>query len=540
MRGAGAILRLAVVAATAALAACATLPPPVPRAPTFAYTDVEAAPLAAMVRRVLPPDGRSAFRLLPYGPNALAARLALARAATRSLDVQYYILAADDAGGALMRELRAAGGRGVRVRVLVDDLYTVGEDERLLGLASAPHVEVRLFNPFPAGRESFAGRFLASLFDFRRVDRRMHNKLFVADNVAAIAGGRNMADAYVMNAAGGNFIDLDAFAAGPVVRELSAAFDAYWNSEHVYPVQGVAASARAPAELLAAFDRDTAGAHPPPAQQVPDDGSPVRVPGGGEEIVFPAEVAGMLDLPFEIERGGLGPMLWASARVLVDPLTKTEGENQRLDSIEGTVTAGTVEWLRGAHRRIKLVSPYFVANEAGVRLLGAARQAGIEVQVVTNSLAATDEPLVYVGYRRHLRELLEMGVVVYEVSPTLSAERRRLGILGGRTGALHMKSATLDDRAVFLGSMNFDLRSSRLNTELGLIIDSPEMAAQLQAFADPGSSYLVRLGADRHTIEWVAHDGEGHEAIFHDEPETGPWTRFKLWLLGPFVSDLEL
>jgi len=255
------------------LQACASLPPPVEQPRSTAIADAASTPLAAMLAPRTPSDGRSAFMLQPYGPNALATRLVLAGLATRSLDVQYYLLRDDDTGLALMRALRDAAQRGVRVRLLVDDFYTAGEDDTLLALAAVPNLEVRLFNPFPAARGATWTRFAASAFDFSRVNRRMHNKLFVADNVAAVAGGRNMADEYVMNAQGANFIDLDVFAAGPIVRELSAQFDHYWNSAVVYDVRRIATTRASRADLLAAFERRSAAARPPEAAQIPDDAS---------------------------------------------------------------------------------------------------------------------------------------------------------------------------------------------------------------------------------------------------------------------------
>ena len=532
------IARAAAAITVTALGACSSLPPLGSRPESHAIADVASTPLAALLRPVIPPDGRSAFRLMPDGPNALATRFALARAATRSLDLQYYILAGDNTGRALMRELRAAATRGVRVRVLLDDLYTAGEDDLLLDLAAAPGVEVRLFNPFPSRRGGLVERFVLSAFDFGRLDRRMHNKLFVADNNAAVAGGRNMADAYVSNADGSNFLDMDVFIAGPVVRELSSAFDRYWNSDFAYPVQRLASNSRTPAERLADLDRATEAAKPPAPRRLPPEGGIVRI--DGADVIVTPELVRIIGLPFEIADGKLGPMVTAAARVLVDPPDKISASIRSTDAPLDTVSLATLEWLRTAKSRVKMVSPYFIPDVVGLNAMRQAARAGLAIDLVTNSLASTDEPLAYAGYRRHIGALLEMGARIYEISPSLSVQRHRLGLYGPRKGALHMKSATRDGREVFLGSMNFDLRSARLNTELGLIIESPELAAQLQSFSDPGSSYQVRLAADGSGIEWVAHDDSGVESVYHHEPETSFWTRLKVRLLGRFVSDREL
>ncbi len=530
-------LLLATLLLPALLGACASLPPPVAQAPVAAIADYAATPLNAIAQQALAPGKASGFRLLPYGPTSFASRIELAKLATRSLDVQYYLLAGDNTGRALMRALRDAAARGVRVRLLVDDLYTTGEDELLLGLASHPNVEVRLFNPFPAGRGSDLTRFAASAMDFERINRRMHNKLFVADNAAAVAGGRNMADEYVMNASASNFIDMDVFAAGPVVRELSDAFDHYWNSEAVYSVQRIARSSLSPAQLRQAFEERTATAKPPQAPRIPADGI---IPNAteGEPASIPLEMVPMMNLPFELAERRLSPLLMADARVLFDPLTKTQGWNERENSNKGTVTESVVRWFRTARHTIKMVSPYFVPSDAAVLSLAEARAEGLQVELVTNSLASTDEPWVYVGYWPHIHRLLEAGVDIYELSPSLSVHRGKLGLFGHGTGALHMKNGIVDHRQVFLGSMNLDPRSARLNTELGLIIDSPDMARQLESFADTRSFYRLRLDAKGRNVEWVDQDDDTR--VFDVPPETTAWQRFKLRLLGPLIPQSQL
>ncbi len=521
------------------MTACASLPPQVQTQPASAITDFQATPLGALTQKVLPPESRSGFRLLPYGPTSFATRMALARLATRSLDVQYYLLAGDNTGRALMGALRDAALRGVRVRLLVDDLYTTGEDDLLLALASYPNVQVRLFNPFPAGRGSDVTRFVSSGFDFARVNRRMHNKLFVADNAAAVAGGRNMADEYVMNAAGSNFVDMDVFAAGPVVRDLSSEFDHYWNSEVVYPVERIASTSLTQAQLRQKFDTRVADARPPQAPRIPADGR-IHDPQPDEPVALPLDLVPMMNLPFELADRALSPLLWADARVLFDPLSKTLGLNERENSLKGTVTEGVIRWFHTARSSIKMVSPYFVPSDASVASLAGAQAEGVSVTLLTNSLASTDEPWVYVGYWPHIHELLKAGVGIYELSPTLSVKRGKLGIFGHRTGALHMKNGIVDRKQVFLGSMNLDPRSARLNTELGLIIDSAEMARQLDSFADAGSSYRLRLDASGKNVEWIEQDNDGKETVYDVPPETTAWQRFKLRLVAPFIPLNEL
>ncbi len=528
------------------VAACTSLPTRPALPDTHAVADYQETLISEMAERALPGDTRSGFRLLPYGPNALAARVELAALASKSLDVQYYLLRGDNTGLTLMRSLREAAARGVRVRLLVDDLYTSGEDDVLLAMARLPHVEVRLFNPFPGGRGAWITRFLASAWEFHRVDRRMHNKLFLADNAAAIAGGRNMADPYVMNATGSNFVDLDVFAVGPVVRDLSRAFDLYWNSAMVFPVQTIAWTKSSDAELLAELDRKMAAARPPETADPDADGHLAVSP--DYPVSVPPDVATMLGLHLELARHALGPLLAANARVLVDPPEKrgpsgqavVPDDDESAPEIGGTVTEGVVRWLLGARQSVRMVSPYFVPNAQGLVHLKRAREGGVSVTILTNSLASTDEPFAYSHYARYTKELLELGVELYELSPSLSVKRRKLGLFGQRRGALHLKEAIRDDSQVFLGSMNLDPRSAWLNTEVGLIIDSTEMVTQLSGMRDPDSDYRLALSADGRRVEWVGLDGDGKQAVFDAPPETSRWLRFKLWLLSPLIPEGEL
>jgi cardiolipin synthase C len=240
-RSVGALIRLALLALLTLTTGCATLPPPQPRPIERALQDTADTPLARLAEAALPadPPGRSGFRLFFSGESSFNARVALARRATRSLDLQYYLLANDDTGRGLLRELRDAAQRGVRVRLLLDDLHAP-DDALLAGLAVCPNVQVRLFNPLPARGGSLTWRLLRSMHDIRRINHRMHNKLFIADNAFAISGGRNVGDEYFMHNPQANFLDLDLLSAGPVVRTQSTVFDSYWNSGHAVPVEHLA------------------------------------------------------------------------------------------------------------------------------------------------------------------------------------------------------------------------------------------------------------------------------------------------------------
>ena len=221
------------------LSACGTLPTQVDRPYSSAQQPSAESPLVRIAQDSSPEPTMTGFRLMPLGFYSLDARIQLTRRARHSLDVQYYLIQDDRTGRLLMRNLRDAALRGVRVRLLVDDLYTAGGDPMFRGLAAFSNVEVRLFNPFCCGRESIASKYAASLSDFRRLNHRMHNKLFIADGAVAIMGGRNIADEYFARSATANFVDMDVMMVGPVVRQLAGIFDVYWNSPQAYSVEAI-------------------------------------------------------------------------------------------------------------------------------------------------------------------------------------------------------------------------------------------------------------------------------------------------------------
>ncbi len=245
---------------------------------------------------------------MPGGDFALDSRLELARRAERRLGVQYYHIENDETGRYFLRTLRDAARRGVRVRLLMDDLYTSGEDELLLGLAATPNLELRLFNPFPAGRSGIGKRFSASLLNFDRVQRRMHNKLFIADGAMAVAGGRNIGNQYFTRATGPNFLDLDTFVAGALLPRLGHLFDQYWNSEYVVPLQAVVKTVASGAELQTSFERMTApDSTPRPPAPTPND------------------VLGYGPIVDELDSGKLG-LVWARAEACADSPDRVVGK----------------------------------------------------------------------------------------------------------------------------------------------------------------------------------------------------------------------
>ncbi len=516
------LLMLALLLAT--LTGCASLPTGVQRVVSSAVPASTNTTLGKIAADSSPDEALSGFRLLPVGAFAIDTRLTLIRRAERSIDVQYYLIQDDETGRLLLRSLRDAAARGVRVRLLMDDLYTAGNDPLLLGLSLQPNVEVRLFNPFPGGREFFITRFLRSAHEFSRVNRRMHNKLMVVDGAMAVTGGRNIANEYFMRSEQANFVDLDAFVTGALVPKLEALFDDYWNSPVVFPLQSIAALPEDLDELRAQFDSAT-GPRATPLPAPPGD----------------TDVLGYGPLSDELSSGRLG-LVWAAATAYADPPARLKGMGASyalvpLEDVE-SVRYNVLDLMRSAKKEVVITSPYLIPGERGMAFFAEQRQRGIQFKVLTNSLAATDEPLVHVGYRKYRRELLKLGVDLYELSPVRVQKASRLGMFATSQGRLHAKTAVVDKRRVFIGSMNFDPRSEKTNTEMGIFVDSPQLAREVLRLMDLDklqASYRLMLAPDG-GLRWTAADDEG-EVVFDDEPDASFATKFWLELLGPLAPE---
>ena len=459
---------------------------------------------------------------MPQASFALDARLELLRRAQVSLDVQSYQLGNDKTGRLILRELRDAARRGVRVRLLLDDFYTTGLDRLLLALADEPNAEVRLFNPFANGREHSVTRWFDFFTDFRRLNHRMHNKLFIADGAIAIAGGRNLADEYFLRSEVANFIDFELLMAGPVVPESARIFDSYWNSDVVYPLERIVRAA-GPAEALAAeFERATSPARarrpdPPPLRDVFGD------PPLGEQLAL-----------------GKLPWIRAEANALADSPNKALGAHRAKTP---TLAENAYEQMARAKSQVLVVSPYFIPGEEGMARIRAARQHGLQITVITNSLADSDEPLVNINYNRYRVELLRLGVNLREVSTVRLKRNVQLRkLLRQGRGRLHAKLALIDRDWVLLGSMNLDPRSERLNTEFGVRVHSAELAhALLQAYLldDFEGVYRVSLKPDGETVQWTGTGDEADE-VLDEEPDSSLLTRLQLLLFSWFVPTDQL
>ncbi|MFT3859023.1 MAG: phospholipase D family protein [Aquabacterium sp.] len=511
-----------------AQAGCAQLPQPGPR-PAVQALSAEAAartPLGQLSAGMAPEPGISGFRLLVAGQDALDTLLALADNARQTLDLQYYLIHGDDSSRTIMRHVRAAADRGVRVRLLLDDLNTAGQDQGLMALTRHPRIEVRLYNPLPTGRLHIGTRLLASLTDLKRINHRMHNKMFVADNAMAVTGGRNLGDAYFLRDTDSNFLDIDVLAAGPAVQSLSRTFDRFWNDPLAYPVSAVVdepatptSAERLPTPASAALMGASAPSSPQGATRPPPWPPQTR-----------AEQPRLDAHKLRLE--------WVRAHVLADKPSKLRsgGDPAPHEKIDDDIE----RMLKATQRELLIISPYFVPGEHGMSLLRTLRQRGVDVRVLTNSLATTDAPAVHTGYARYRVPLLQDGVRLFELRPDLGHipdKRVSIGSMGSSRASLHAKVFVIDQATAVVGSMNLDPRSRNLNSEMGVVMRSPVLARQLKDVFEAVSarSYALSLGPDQR-LQWktLPPDPKLEEAW---EPGAGFWLKMGIRLLSPFAPE---
>jgi putative cardiolipin synthase len=507
------------VAALLLVAGCASLPTGYERSESSALQDTGATRLGKAAPTLQP--GESGFRPLPNGVDALVARVVLAEAAERSLDVQYYIWHDDLTGRLFAAALLRAADRGVRVRVLIDDVGTKTNDDTLLSLDAHPNIEIRLFNPVAS--RSFRG--LGMLSDFSRVNRRMHNKAFVADNQRAVVGGRNIGDEYFEASGDVAFGDLDILTVGPVVREVSKAFDSFWNAPMSIPIGALTGRLGTVGSLdtlrtdLAAFveaQRDSpyvSGARATLAQNL---------------------------------AAGTSGFFWGTAHVVVDDPAKV---TRATEDTQGHLLPQLKELGLPMRTEVLIVSPDFIPGDAGVAWMRGLVQSGVRVTVLTNSLAASDVSAVHAGYKQYRLALLEAGVRLYEFKPEAieyarSKDKNRR--VGGSSGAsLHAKTFVFDRRAVFVGSLNLDPRSVQLNTEIGVVADSAPFAEALAGGAEGALDKVawrlereVEPGGKAHLV-WVETTAEGTRRLA-DEPEVSAWRQIGVWFMGLLPIESQL
>ncbi|AFJ86868.1 MULTISPECIES: phospholipase D family protein [Burkholderia] len=501
------LARALVVCALLPLVACATHPPAtsLERSVSHALPADAATPLrTALAAPEAAHPEQSGFRLLADGATALQMRIALARAATKTLDMQYYIATEDTTGKLLLAAALYAADRGVRVRMLVDDLNFRDIDRVMAALNTHGNIEIRVFNPFGASQYGMVERTANFFTRLDSFTRRMHNKAMIADNQLAIVGGRNLGDEYFSASPTLQFRDLDVLAAGPVTNDISKSFDDYWASASSYPLRVLNHQRFDPKDLDAVRDE-------------------LREHWRNNADPYNAKPLNATPLARQIARDEL-ELVWAPAEFKVDAPDKIA---QPTDTYVSPPMQRLADLTRGARTEFLAFSPYFVPHDAGVKILGDTAARGVRVAIVTNSLAATDAVAVQAGYAPYRVPLLQRGVELYEFKSQPEQPPARL--FGSRSRAsLHAKAYVIDRQIVVIGSLNLDPRSAHLNTELALVIHSPQLAQQAAAIfahvTQPDQSYRVTLapqpGGGPPALEWTGTDG-GQTTTYHVDPHAG-------------------
>ncbi|OUL98027.1 phospholipase [Variovorax sp. JS1663] len=554
------------------LSACAELPQNVERPVSNALASPAGTQLAALVqqrRQAASARSESGFILLGGAPAAYGSRLALAEGAQKTLDLQYYAIHADASTERLLAAVHDAARRGVRVRILLDDFNSTGRNALVMRMAFLPNVEMRMFNPLPGSRRFSFTRLFNAVDDAGRIQQRMHNKLFIADNVLGVTGGRNLGDAYFDNAASANFVDMDVLAAGPIVQDLSRSFDAYWNDKRAYPVQSLVKR-----EELDAL-RDEARAE----REKKDGDSDAPRPPDGEPrprgLGAPAQAQrdrSWDQKPMDLRTASF---VWAPAAVLVDKPAKIPADTPRgsagaekapglvvtqqgrrpsaaaprnslesaADTAAGgdTVVEGLLNLIGQAQRDLLIISPYFVPGDDMKQAFASALARGVKVRVLTNSLASNDAPAAHVGYARHREELLTMGVGLYELRSEQAGLGSAFGSSGGSTGEsrsmLHSKMLVMDGRLLVVGSMNLDLRSQLQNTEIALLIRSDTLSQVAAGQIEEAMREAAwRVERDKGSLVWRAPENSGLKDS-STEPDASAGLRLLLRLFGPLAPD---
>jgi len=455
-------------------------------------------------------QGETGLLLLSDNLQAFELRVQLARSAERSLDLQYYYWLWDLTGDLLTQEIVAAADRGVRVRLLIDDINTRGNDSRYLALDGHPNIEIRLFNP-SRNRANGIRRGLELAFRAFRTTRRMHNKAWIADGRVAIVGGRNIGDAYFDAARATNFHDMDVLFIGERLPDVESIFDDFWNSPVAIPIN--------------ALSRPVARTLPAPrprARRRRPDAEPYL-----QRLSAIGKAAGI--------RGAAEPWHWTDeVEVLSDPPEKAWAVGQR-----GWLVARIYRVIRETRQELKLVSPYFIPGKRGVHALGRLAADGTSVSVLTNSLAATDVVAVHGAYASYRKPLLRQGVELFELRPDITPERPSLF---GSTGAsLHTKAFTVDGRIGFIGSFNFDPRSASLNTEMGVLFVQPELVARVNAIISEQtvSQHAFRVTLVDGRVAWNG-GGEAARIAALAEPSASLWRRLTAAVIGLLPIESQL
>lgn len=485
------------------LAACSTVPLDFPRQYSETLTDTADTPLAVTSKTwVDRHDGLSGFYPLIKGLDALGIRLAMIDLAERSIDAQYFLMKPDHTGRLFADKLLDAADRGVRVRMLLDDIFTTVKDDMFIVMSQHPNIEIRLFNPI-SRRGSYYINYLGS---FKLTNRRMHNKSLIVDNAFSIVGGRNIADEYFEILDDKEFTDFDMLAMGPVAGQVSAAFDRFWNHKLAVPMEvfDVGRKNLDLAEARAAVDK--------------------RADETGATIYGYA-----LSSPLLREIRAQKIKLFAGpGEVITDDPDKLL---RRISPVHQTLVTKMVSIVRSAGQEVMIATPYFIPRKAGVEFWRSIVEKGVRVVVLTNSLASNNHPATHAAYARYRKDIIKAGVELYETRVDKAMQPPNENDKTYETTTLHIKGAVIDRRYTFAGSLNLDPRSIELNSELGLLVDNQEMADSLMDLLQsrmPSLAYKVTLN-DKGKLRWTTHIS-GVETVETREPQAGWWLRFKAFM----------
>ncbi len=490
-----------VIFALGILAACAVKPlPKLAQVESYAITPSENTPLAKilMTEKPVDPDLTGVF-ILGDPLDAFVARSALLNLAEESIDLQYYIWRPDTSGMMLLRDVYAAAERGVRVRLLLDDNNTRGMDDLLSILNDHPNIEIRLFNPFTNRKV----RFLGYIIDFKRLNHRMHNKSLIVDGQAAITGGRNIGDEYFAAGDGMVFSDLDLITIGKIVPEMSRDFDNYWNSVLSYPAEQIITKEYG-SDYIAALEKLRRTKYRADVKTY-------------ETALMQSNLLDKMinhDIQWE----------WSKALLISDPPSKALGVWSKNDFYKPLVQA-----IGDIHEEIFFVSPYFVPTGEGTKFLIDLVKRGINVSVLTNSYDATDVAFVHAGYANYRQQLVDAGVKIYELKATYVddvPDIRDKGLVGSSASSLHAKTFVVDQSRLFVGSLNLDPRSAKINTEMGLVILNEDLSLRIdQKVQEQLLERSYRVISEKGKLRWLVYEN-GELIREHDtEPNTNAFER---------------
>lgn len=546
---------MAALLLSAWLAGCASLPSDVERPVSTALANPGETFIGKAVQARAATAGTrndSGFALIGDAELAFTSRMTLIKAAEKTLDIQYYAIFADETTERMFEALREAARRGVRIRILLDDFNTSGKNAQVLKLAFEKNFEMRLFNPLPGGRSSLVFRIAGNLHDIAGIQRRMHNKIFVADNAVAITGGRNLGETYFGQSPGTNFVDIDMIAAGRIARDLSRSFDQYWNNPLAYPVQSLMTLRdienlkQKPADMSIPVDAAGATAIRQESAGIAAKSAADRLAPAGRVVTSPAGVTTTLPALPDSTDLRLLTWTWAPSVLLVDKPSKIAADADDVGEAQDTAVDGLLQLMAQAKRELLIVSPYFVPGERMMKEFTELRRRGVRVRVLTNSLASNDAPAAHVGYARYRKALLGLGVNIYEMRSEQegSVNFGLSGSSGGASGgssssraSLHAKVVVMDDRLLVVGSMNLDLRSQLQNSEVAIIVRSRAIAAEATRLIEPtlaSGAYQVELVDGQ--LFWRAPPG----ARFKDatsEPDASLGLKLLTTVIAPFAPD---